>query len=106
MKKQKKKITKKVKKVAVKRRIPADERIYNKLSELCPPARKAEGDRLKSWVLLAQKLALAKKMKTSVFCITSNPDILEYRDLIKKHFPCDIYDPTEARFGMDSIQKF
>ena len=82
------------------------QKILARIAHLVPIVQEAEGDLLKSWELFAHKILLAKRMKTSVMVITVNPTMLEYRELLQKEFPCSIQSPTEARFGLDSIEKF
>ena len=87
-------------------RLTPHEVIMAKFRELVPVMKDAQGDLLESWTLFAHKLLLARRLKTSVNVITVNPQMLEYRKLLEKDFPCTIQDPTEARFGMDSIQNY
>ena len=100
-----KKVVRKTVKRKAKKLSPFDT-IMAKFRELVPVMKDAKGDLLESWTLFAHKLLLARRLKTSVNVITVNPQMLEYRELIQKAFPCTIQDPTEARFGMDSIEKF
>jgi hypothetical protein len=88
------------------KRLSPFETIMAKFRELVPVMKDAKGDLLESWTLFAHKLLLARRLKTSVNVITVNPQMLEYRELLQKAFPCTIQDPTEARFGMDSIQHY
>jgi hypothetical protein len=80
--------------------------VMAKFKELVPAMAEATGDALESWTLFAHKLLLAKRMKTTVFTVTVNPLMLEHREVLQKEFGCSIMSPTEARFGMDSIEKF
>ena len=95
----------KKKKTNKKRRTP-HERLMARFVELVPAVKDVEGDAAQSWIMLAHKILLARKMKTSVFVITPNPLMLEHREVLQKEFPCSIQSPCEARFGMDSIQQF
>jgi len=88
------------------KRLSPYEDMMRRLCLLVPDMKDAKGDLLESWSLFAKKLLLARRLKTSVNVITVNPQMLEYRDVLQKEFPCAIMSPTEARFGMDSIQNY
>lgn len=90
----------------IKKRLNPHERLMARFVELVPATKDVEGDAKQSWVMLAHKILLARRMKTSVFVITPNPLMLEHREVLQKEFPCAIQSPCEARFGMDSIEKF
>jgi hypothetical protein len=82
------------------------DKLMLKLKELIPAISEAQGDALESWSLLAHKLLLATRMKTTVYVVTVNPLMLEHREVLTKEFKCTVQNPTEARFGADSIQQF
>ncbi len=88
------------------KRLTPYEKIMARFREICPEMKDASVDFIKSWEMFAQKILLARRQQTSVFVITVNPHLLEHRDILQKEFPCSIQSPTEARFGMDSIQTY
>jgi len=88
------------------KRLNPHDAMMAKIIAIVPAVKDVEGEEAKSWSLLADKILLAKRMKTSVFVVTMNPKMIEYREVLQKAFPCAIQSPTEARFGMDSIEKF
>ena len=104
-KKKTKKPIRKITRKKVDKRTPV-EKIMAIFVEIVPAVKDATGDALESWTLFAQKLLLAKRLKTSVNVITVNPVMLEHRELLQKAFACSIQSPTEARFGLDSIQTY
>lgn len=89
-----------------KKRLTPIQAMMAQLIDLCPPIKETTGDMRESWILFAQKLLLAKRLKTTVNVVTVNPQMIEYRALLQKKFKCDIMSPTEARFGLDSIEMY